>query len=100
MMYFDESTLVGQVDHRGTVLRHYALADRWFKINVTTDRPQVIGVCPVLREPRYAFNAAGESSTIWPSASGSMSMIEQAHRREERKYEREEREYDRYRLDD
>src|SRR6266852_4912526 len=34
---FDESALIGQVDHRGTLLRHYAFADRWFKINVTTD---------------------------------------------------------------
>ena len=37
VLHFDESTLLGQVDYGGTVLRHYAFADRWFKINVTTD---------------------------------------------------------------
>ncbi len=37
MLRFDESAFIGQVDHRGTLLRHYAFADRWFKINVTTD---------------------------------------------------------------
>ena len=33
----DDSALIGVVDHRGTLLRHHAFADRWFKINVTTD---------------------------------------------------------------
>jgi len=34
----DGTALVVEADYGGTVLRHYAFADRWFKINVTTDR--------------------------------------------------------------
>jgi hypothetical protein len=71
---------------------------------VRTDRLEAATrheVSELLREPRYAFNPAGESSTKFGRQQGrSMSMIEQAHRREEREYDREEREYDRYRLDD
>jgi len=37
VLRFDDSALIGVVDHRGTLLRHYAFANRWFKINVTTD---------------------------------------------------------------
>jgi len=38
VLRFDETALVVEADYGGTLLRHYAFADRWFKINVTTDR--------------------------------------------------------------
>jgi len=37
VLRFDETALVVEADCGGTLLRHYAFADRWFKINVTTD---------------------------------------------------------------
>ena len=38
VLQFDNTALVVEADYGGTVLRHYAFPDRWFKINVTTDR--------------------------------------------------------------
>ncbi len=38
VLRFDSTALVVEADYGGTLLRHYAFPDRWFKINVTTDR--------------------------------------------------------------
>jgi hypothetical protein len=38
VLRFDETVCVVEADYGGTLLRHYAFPDRWFKINVTTDR--------------------------------------------------------------
>jgi len=48
-----DSMVVTEARHGDYVLRHYAFADHWFKINVTTDlegRPAVYG------EDRFTFN--------------------------------------------
>jgi hypothetical protein len=38
VLYFSDEMVVYEVhDRNGIVLRHYAFADRWYKINVTTD---------------------------------------------------------------
>ncbi len=37
VLRFDETVLVVEVDYCGTLLRHYAFPDRWFKINCTTN---------------------------------------------------------------
>jgi hypothetical protein len=38
VLRLDDSAAISQADYGGTVLRHYAFADHWFKVNVTTDR--------------------------------------------------------------
>ncbi|MDP1793203.1 MAG: DUF402 domain-containing protein, partial [Acidimicrobiales bacterium] len=38
VLRLDEEVTVMEVAYDDVVLRHYAFADRWFKINVTTDR--------------------------------------------------------------
>jgi len=38
VLRYDSTALVVEADYGGTLLRHYAFPDRWFKINVTTDR--------------------------------------------------------------
>jgi hypothetical protein len=38
VLRLDDSAAISQADHGGTVLRHYAFAGHWFKVNVTTDR--------------------------------------------------------------
>jgi len=37
LLRFDQIVLIAEADYGGTLLRHYAFADRSFKINVTTD---------------------------------------------------------------
>jgi hypothetical protein len=37
VLRFDDDVLVTEALIDGVVLRHYAFADRWFKVNVTTD---------------------------------------------------------------
>ena len=37
VLRLDDDVFVAQVRYGDVVLRHYAFADRWFKINVTTD---------------------------------------------------------------
>lgn len=38
MLRLDDSVAISEADYGGTVLRHYAFAGHWFKVNVTTDR--------------------------------------------------------------
>ena len=38
VLRLDDSVAISEADYGGTVLRHYAFAGRWFKVNVTTDR--------------------------------------------------------------
>jgi hypothetical protein len=37
ILRLDNQIVITEARHDGVVLRHYALADRWFKVNVTTD---------------------------------------------------------------
>lgn len=37
VLRLDDSVAISETDYDGTVLRHYAFAGHWFKINVTTD---------------------------------------------------------------
>jgi hypothetical protein len=38
VLRLDDSVAITEADHGGIVLRHYAFAGHWFKVNVTTDR--------------------------------------------------------------
>jgi hypothetical protein len=38
VLRLDDSVAISQADHDGIVLRHYAFAGHWFKVNITTDR--------------------------------------------------------------
>jgi hypothetical protein len=35
VLRFDNTALIVEADYGGTLLRHYAFPDRWFKINTT-----------------------------------------------------------------
>jgi hypothetical protein len=37
VLRLDDSVVISQGAHDGVVLRHYAFADHWFKVNITTD---------------------------------------------------------------
>lgn len=55
----DESVFASEAYDAGVVLRHYAFHDRWFKINVTTDRDgQVVETSPSPGVPAFAFNCS------------------------------------------
>ncbi|HVM15758.1 MAG TPA: DUF402 domain-containing protein [Egibacteraceae bacterium] len=51
----DDDVAVTEAMHGDVLLRHYAFADRWFKINVTTDRDGQTVETGALRQ-RFAFN--------------------------------------------
>ena len=55
VLRLDDSAAISQADYGGTVLRHYAFADHWFKVNVTTDRGGRLTE-PGDRTCRFAFN--------------------------------------------
>lgn len=38
VLRLDDGVAISEADYHGTVLRHYAFAGHWFKVNVTTDR--------------------------------------------------------------
>jgi hypothetical protein len=55
VLRIDERVFVAEVRYGDVVLRHYAFADRWFKINVTTDlEGNLVETGP--EEERFAFN--------------------------------------------
>ena len=37
VLRFDQTVLIAEAEYGGTILRHYAFADHWSKINVTAD---------------------------------------------------------------
>ena len=37
VLRLDDGAAISEAVHDGVVLRHYAFADHWFKVNVTTD---------------------------------------------------------------
>jgi hypothetical protein len=57
VLRLDERVFVAEVRYGDVVLRHYAFADRWFKINVTTDvHANLIETGPENGPRRFAFN--------------------------------------------
>jgi hypothetical protein len=53
----DERVFVAEVRYGDVVLRHHAFADRWFKINVTTDmQANLVETGPENGPRRFAFN--------------------------------------------
>jgi hypothetical protein len=57
VLRIDERVFVAEVRYGDVVLRHYAFADRWFKINVTTDlEGNLVETGPEEEGRRFAFN--------------------------------------------
>lgn len=53
----DDDAFVTETRHGDVVLRHYAFADEWFKVNVTLDRhAQIVESAPGSDHPAFAFN--------------------------------------------
>lgn len=58
VLRIDSSAFVCEAEADGVVLRHYAFADEWFKVNVTFDRAGSLVETPALQgiAPPFAFN--------------------------------------------
>lgn len=61
VLRMDDAAFACEAESNGVVLRHYAFADEWFKVNVTFDRAGALVETPALTEfrspvPPFAFN--------------------------------------------
>lgn len=55
VLRIDDTIAITEAIYGGVVLRHYSFADRWFKINVTTDLAGNVIETGARRQP-FAFN--------------------------------------------
>jgi hypothetical protein len=68
VLRLDENVFVSEAESDGIVLRHYAFADEWFKVNVTIDRAGEV-VEPELSPPAIVKSVAYNCDIATPMLS-------------------------------
>lgn len=69
VLRMDGSTFVCESEMDGVVLRHYAFADEWFKVNVTCDRTGALVETPAMHGiSPFALNCDIATPMLWARA--------------------------------